>query len=606
MSCFSISSIWPWIIGPLAAALLVCGIDDLLPTAIFLWTKFIRRHGPGQAVARQAPAFERRIAIFVPCWKESGVIGDMVRRNLATICYRNFDLFLGTYPNDEETISVANGLASSFHNVHVALCPHDGPTSKADCLNWIYHRMLRYEEQHGGYFDTIVLHDAEDLVHPDALSTINAKREEYAMVQIPVLPLPTPFGEFTHGVYCDDFAEYQTIDMHARQWCGSFLPSCGVGTGFAREILDRLANEREGQVFSPRSLTEDYEIGVYIHQLGLSQLFTPLEMGPKGLTATREYFPRRVGSAIRQRTRWVTGIALQSWERDGWKGSWLTRYWFWRDRKGLVTNPLSFLANMLLGLGLLDFAFSGTVHRAPALAIINPVVALLCWCTLWLQCLRIGLRMFCVGRIYGPTVAAGVPLRILHGNLINCCASLGAIWRYADARLHGRPLVWLKTEHAYPHRDTVPMHRREFADVLTGSGRISEEKLAAIRSRMSSQSDLADFLLETGELSDEDLCRIISLQSGLPWTRIDTGDVKPRVVRSLPVHVGDRFGIIPFGFQEGRLLVAGTRVPPPSFFEELGRFTKLPVEFTLIPERNYRELRGLRMATDTVKTPAEY
>ena len=52
-----------------------------------------------------------------------------------------------------------------------------------------------------------------------------------------MLPLPTPFFELTHGVYCDEFAEFQNIDMHARQFSGSFVPSNGVGTGFAREIL---------------------------------------------------------------------------------------------------------------------------------------------------------------------------------------------------------------------------------------------------------------------------------------------------------------------------------------------------------------------------------
>ena len=597
MSLHFLSSLWPWIIGPLAAALLLCGLDDLVPTAIYLWTKLLRRTpAPLPAQARSQPLPERRIAIFVPCWKESGVIANMVRHNLAAISYRNFDFFLGAYPNDTPTVEVLSGLAASFRNVHMALCPHDGPTSKADCLNWIYHRMLAHEEQHGGYFDTVVLHDAEDLIYPGALASINRHRAVYAMVQIPVLPLSTPFAEFTHGIYCDDFSEYQTIDMHARQWCGSFLPSCGVGTGFAREVLDRLARERNGQVFNPASLTEDYEIGVYLHQLGLPQIFTPLEYGPKGLTATREYFPRRVRSAIRQRTRWVTGIVLQGWERDGWRGSWATRYWFWRDRKGLIANPLSFFANILLAIGVADLSFCQFTHQPPALILHSRALTLLCTATLSLQCLRLALRMFCVGRLYGAVLAAGVPLRVLQGNLINCCASLNAIAHYAQSRIRHQPLVWIKTDHAYPQHDALPAHQRDFADVLTGSGYMTEEQLNVIGTQMSPESDLPGFLLQTGALSDEELCKIISLQSGLPWTRIDPSAVKPRVARSIPVHLGDRFGIIPFGFQDGRLLVAGPRVPPSAFFEELQQFTRLRVEFQLVPERNFRELKNRRSA----------
>ena len=80
-----------------------------------------------------------------------------------------------------------------------------------------------------------MLHDAEDLIHPQAFALINRERLRYDMVQVPVLPLKTGFGDVTHGVYCDEFAEFQMIDMRARQLSRSFIPSNGVGTGFARK-----------------------------------------------------------------------------------------------------------------------------------------------------------------------------------------------------------------------------------------------------------------------------------------------------------------------------------------------------------------------------------
>ena len=125
---------------------------------------------------------------------EAGVIGDMVRHNLAAIRYRNYDFFLGVYSNDQLTVQAAAQLAAGLRNVHVAECPHPGPTSKADCLNWVYQRMLLFEESHGVRFETVVVHDAEDLIHPDALALINEQRSRFDMVQVPVLPLPTPCG----------------------------------------------------------------------------------------------------------------------------------------------------------------------------------------------------------------------------------------------------------------------------------------------------------------------------------------------------------------------------------------------------------------------------
>jgi bacteriophage N4 adsorption protein B len=587
------SSVWPSILALLAVLLLLSGIDDLVPLIICLVHRFVNRPAAADPSLGDFLKQERRIAIFVPCWRESGVIGNMIRHNLAAICYTNFDFFIGAYPNDEPTMAAAGRLAEAYRKVHLAACPHPGPTSKADCLNWIYQRMLLYEEEHGISFDTVVLHDAEDLIHPEALGLINRARATYAMVQVPVLPLTTPVQEFTHGIYCDEFAEYQTIDMPARQLSQSFIPSNGVGTGFARGILDKLARERGNRVFDPASLTEDYEIGVHVHECGYEQLFAPLRHDDRGWVATREYFPRRVRSAIKQRTRWVMGIALQCWERSGWRGSWRTRYWFWRDRKGLIANPLTLLTNLLFTLGLTDLIASTATHRPWAFAVSNPKIVALCLMTLMLQCLRLGIRMVCVERIFGLVFALGVPLRSFHANLVNCLASLAAVWRYANARIRGQPLVWLKTEHAYPSRDALLLHRRELTDVLVSSGFISEEMQLRVRQEMPANADLADFLLNNGIISDDDLCKALSLQSGVPSAHVDPRRVKACIARSLPAHVEERFGIVPYGLQDGRLFVAGARVPPSSLAEELQAFTRLHVEFQLVTRQNYEELRQL-------------
>ena len=59
----------------------------------------------------------------------------------------------------------------------------------------------------------VLTHDAEDLIDPDALRWINYYAQWNDMVQIPVLALPTPGREVSHGVYCDEFAEFQYKDM---------------------------------------------------------------------------------------------------------------------------------------------------------------------------------------------------------------------------------------------------------------------------------------------------------------------------------------------------------------------------------------------------------
>lgn len=593
MSLHELGSIWPPLLGTLAVLLLLSGLDDLIPVSICLVHRLRSRKPAISSTIGDFLGEERRIAIFVPCWKEAGVIGNMVRHNLAAIAYRNYDVFLGVYPNDQPTVDVAEHLVSVFRNVHVAACPHPGPTSKADCLNWIYQRMTLYEEARQVRFDTIVLHDAEDLIHPEALDIINRERVHYGMVQVPVLPLPTPFHEFTHGIYCEEFAEFQMIDMLARQYSRSFIPSNGVGTGFAREILEELARERGNLVFDPASLTEDYEIGVHIHERGHAQLFAPLRTGEKGFIATREYFPRTLRSAVRQRTRWITGIALQCWERHGWRGGWRSWYWFWRDRKGLAANPLSLLTNLLFIAGAGDWIQSVYQHRPWAFATANPRLVMLCWLTLALQSFRLTLRSVYTARIFGARFGLGVPLRCFQGNLINAFASFGAMWNFLHAKVRRRPLVWLKTEHAYPSRDALLLHQRELSEVLIASGYVSEERLARVKTEMPAGNELADYLLTNKLISEDDLCRAVSLQSGVPAAHVDAARVKPRVARTLPAHVEKRYGVVPFRVEDGRLLVAGASVPAPDALAELKSFTRLPIEFQLVTRSNYQELREL-------------
>jgi bacteriophage N4 adsorption protein B len=313
----------------------------------------------------------------------------------------------------------------------------------------------------------------------------------------------------------------------------------------------------------------------------------------RDLVATREYFPRRIQAAIRQRTRWVTGITLQGWQRSGWKGSWPTKYWFWRDRKGLVANPLSLLTNVIFGIGLFDLAQSVAEHRPWIFTATNPVVRWLCSFTFALQWFRITLRVVCVTRIYGLLFALGVPLRALYGNLINCAASVRAVYTFVRAKLRRQQVAWLKTDHAYPNRSALPTHRRDLPEVIVSAGIISREELSNLHAKMGPEEELADFLLAYQILSEEELCQALSLQSGLPVTHVETGGINARVIQSLPVRVQERFGIVPYRVEEGRLLVAGTRVLSSEVLEDLKRFSQLPLDFQLVTRRNYNELRAL-------------
>ena len=583
---------------PLALAILISGLDDLFLDVLCLaaWIKGLaHRHGSALKSSERVSAPntlalpEKRFAIFVPLWQEYQVIAGMVEHNLAAIHYENYDFFIGAYPNDELTLDAVRDLENRFSRVHLAVCPHDGPTSKADCLNWIYQRMLLYEETYRTRFEVIITHDAEDLIHPEALPQINAYADSYDMIQIPVLPLPTPLMKFVHGVYCDEFAEWQLKDMPARAMLGSFIPSNGVGTGYTRGAIEKLAESDHNLIFEPTCLTEDYENGLRLHRLGCPQSFIPLMRARSSYIATREYFPQTFRGAIRQRSRWVMGIALQTWERYGWRGSVSEVYWYWRDRKGLLGNPLSLLTNLIFLYGLATLIVAQCTGSPWGLARFSLHAEVLAG-TAALQAIRIGVRLGCTFRIYGFRMALGVPVRVVCANYINSLATFRAVFFYFRARVRHTPLIWFKTEHAYPSRSALLLHKRPLGEILTGSSYISQEDLDGALSAQPPGVRLGEYLVQLGKLSDEDLYEALSLQQSLPAGRLEPREIGSRVARSLPLHIVRDWKVLPYRISSGSIFLASPEVPTDELTRTLRLFTKLSPRFHLVTPENFELL----------------
>ena len=242
----------------------------------------------------------------------------MLEHNLAAIRCDSYEIFAGVYPNDPETEAAVRSVAQSFANVHLAPVPHDGPTSKADCLNWAFQHLLIEEESRGAQFDIVIVHDAEDLIHPEELRWMNYYSARFDFIQTPVLPLPTPFRALAHGLYCGDFAWNHTCDMTVRPRFGGFVPARAWARASGATLwknsppLSKTASSTRRR--SPRTTR------MVMFWLGCRQAFVPLfrSRHAKDFVATREYFPKTWRTALRQRSRWVTGIALQGWKQFGW------------------------------------------------------------------------------------------------------------------------------------------------------------------------------------------------------------------------------------------------------------------------------------------------
>src|SRR3989344_6249567 len=252
-----------------AGVFTISGMDDLLFDLLYLKWRLRRlfywqaiREFTSEALANHA---EHRIAILVPCWRESNVIGRMVKRAADSLEYQNYMLIIGVYPNDAATIRAVGRLVKQYPKlVRMVVNPQSGPTTKADNLNSMLNALHRIEAKKR--FRIVVLHDSEDIIHPHSLRVFNYLICYLGkdMVQLPVLPLEQPAWDLVHWTYADEFAENHLRHMIAREEVGSFVPSAGVGTAYRRESLEVLQHYHQ-RVFHPDSLTEDYSSAIELH-----------------------------------------------------------------------------------------------------------------------------------------------------------------------------------------------------------------------------------------------------------------------------------------------------------------------------------------------------
>jgi adsorption protein B len=354
-----------------------------------------------------------------------------------------------------------------------------------------------------------------------------------------------------------------------------------------------LASAEHNLIFEPACLTEDYENGLRLHNLGCKQMFVPLAKPAAkygaGIVATREFFPRTVRSAIRQRSRWILGIGLQSWERHGWRGRLPEVYWFWRDRKGLLGHPLSLLSNFVFLYGALTWLAARSTGAPWGIAKYSLHPALLV-ATLAFQMVQTAVRMGCTARLYGPQFALAVPLRSVFGNWINTIATWKAVRSYVLARIRHEPLVWIKTEHAYPSRSALIEHKRKLGEILIGSAYAEESDVLRALETQPPGMRLGEHLLLLGIITEDELYEALSLQQSLPSGRLEPWVISTNIARALPRRVVREWRVLPFRISSGNMFLASPEIPTDALTRALRGFTRLSLRFHLVTPQNFEEL----------------
>lgn len=477
---------------------------------------------------------EQHIAIMVPAWLEYDVIDVMLENMVGALDYRAYTIFVGTYQNDPATIAVVERMRRRYKQLVRVEVPHDGPTCKADCLNWITQAIFAFEEEHGIQFSGIIVHDSEDVLHPLELKFFNYLLPRKDLIQLPVFSLERDWFELIASVYMDEFAEWHRKDLVVRESITGMVPSAGTGTCFSRRALLALSEDSANQPFNTQTLTEDYDIGVRLARYGMSTIIAhfPVEYSvrrarwfgfgtPKDETirlplSVREYFPNTLKTSYRQKTRWALGICFQGWSQFGWSGSLASRYFLMRDRKGMVTTFVAIIAYILViqyFIIKIAFAFGGLTLSYPppgnwvaVLLVLNAIA--LAW--------RVIQRFYFTASLYGWEHGLLAIPRMVVVNVVSFLAMSRAWGLYLRYIFTGTKLVWDKTMHDFPTHDGLVKRRLRLGELLVSWQVINLNDIEeALEEQKKSKMPIGRHLLEVGKISEDVLAEAIAFQNDL-------------------------------------------------------------------------------------------
>lgn len=430
----------------------VGGLSDMVIDLIWIarggWRRAIvhRRH-PRARSDRLMVCRPGTMAVFVAAWDEGAVIGAMLRHAIAAWDqHPDWRIYVGHYPNDPET---AQALALiDDPRIRPVLNPRPGPTTKADCLNAMWRALLVDEARAGSPVKAVILHDAEDVVHHAELTVFDALIDRFALIQLPVLPLADPASAWIAGSYMDEFAESHARTIVVREAIGAGLPAAGVGCGFDRSMLGAIADARGGSHFDTQSLTEDYELGLRIAALGGRSAFVRIRDAHGALVAVRAHFPATLVAAVRQKSRWIAGIALSGWDRLGWRGG--PAEWWMRlhDRRTLIAAMVLIAGYAALVLGGLTQALRA-VGALPPMPVATGAFAILLHLCAFMLMWRLAIRALIVTHTYGWREGARAVPRAVLSNVIEIMAARRALGVYRRMRRDGT-VHWDKTAHVFP------------------------------------------------------------------------------------------------------------------------------------------------------------
>jgi adsorption protein B len=360
--------------------------------------------------------------------------------------------------------------------------------------------------------------------------------------------------------------------MVARENAGLIIPSAGTGFAISRSALYKIEDSRSDHlILNQNSLTEDYELSLYMQKMGidvhyfLQGIERILSNGKivKEYIATREFFPNTLHEAVKQKTRWIYGIAFQS-----------TKYIKLKDYNGsqnysIIHDWKAKYANIIIApcYFIVFYVITSYFISLPTLI---PYKSLGWYLSLILTIMafeRQIMRAIALKNVYGWRSAILsnfllpiLPIRFTWGNIINFLSTLSA-WRI---HLFGSPKTkskWAKTEHSYLEKTILENYRVKLGDLIIQRELIDPHKLQSILNSMNKDSKkLGEILIENEVISEEELLSVLGELLGTGYLENIDKLINPVLSNIFPEELAFKFNVVPLLIWKGKILLASSKI----------------------------------------------
>jgi adsorption protein B len=288
---------------------------------------------------------------------------------------------------------------------------------------------------------------------------------------------------------------------------------------------------------------------------------------------------------MRQKSRWIIGIVFQGFKTHRWTQNPKLNYFLWRDRKGAISNFLSFFAMIIMIQLVLLLIYQRVWPDAWQFLSIftgGPWLVTLLWCNFALMANRILQRVIFVTVYYGLAQGLLSILRLFWGNLINFMANWRALRQVIQ---HGDPrrVAWDKTTHHFPSVTGVNRALRPLGQILVEQNVMTQAQLEQALAGRVIGLRLGGSLLMQGLITAEQLAAALAEQSGVKTESIDGWEIDSALIDLMPAAIALRYAVLPIR-KEGKVLtVACEDGIDPVSLAALERKMGCTVDYVIVP-----------------------